>query len=145
MSRISYCRQIILEELQRYPGHPTAQEIYERVRQRLPRVSLATIYRNLEALVARGLVRKLESATDRRRFDGGLQDHYHLRCLACGRVEDAPLPLQEELNRLVGAQSNYLILGHNLEFYGLCPACRAKQAAPAPEKGEHGHFCSGTV
>lgn len=135
MSYKSFCRQVILEELQQLPGHPTAQEIFDRVRQRLPRVSLATVYRNLEALAARGLIRKLEGACERRRFDAELKDHYHLRCLACGRLDDAPVPRQEELERQVGEQSNYLILGHNLEFYGLCPACRARQLTPNLDKG----------
>lgn len=124
MRKPSRQRQIILEELQSSKNHPSAQEIYERVRHRLPKISLGTVYRNLEQLAANGLIKKMEAADGQRRFDGDLAEHYHVRCLFCGRVEDAPLPLLSRLNQTFGTMSDYTILGHRLEFYGICPRCR---------------------
>ena len=106
--------------------HPSAQEVYQRVRQRLPKISLGTVYRNLEQLAAHGLIQKIESTDGQRRFDGDLSEHYHVRCLHCGRVEDAPLPLLPLLDQSFGKMSQYIILGHRLEFYGICPRCREK-------------------
>jgi Fur family transcriptional regulator, ferric uptake regulator len=124
MRKSSLQRQVILEEVIRENTHPSAQEIYQRVRQRLPKISLGTVYRNLEHLEAQGLIQKIESADGQRRFDGELSDHYHVRCLYCGRVDDAPLPLLSRLNQNFGRMSDYKILGHRLEFFGICPRCR---------------------
>jgi len=124
MIRNSLQRQVILEELQREKSHPSAQEIFERVRHRLPKISLGTVYRNLEQLAAQGRIQKIEAAGGQRRFDGELSEHYHVRCLYCGRVDDAPLPLLSRLNQTFGKMSEYTILGHRLEFVGICPRCR---------------------
>jgi len=124
MKKNSLQRQIILEELQKEKNHPSALEIYERVRQRLPRISLGTVYRNLEHLAASGFIRKLETVGGQRRFDGDLNEHYHVRCLYCGKVEDAHLPILSRLNHTFGKLSDYTIMGHRLEFLGICPECR---------------------
>ena len=58
--RMTQQRQVILEELRLCRSHPTADELYSRVRRRLPRISLGTVYRNLETLAERGLIRKME-------------------------------------------------------------------------------------
>lgn len=92
MKRHSRQRDIILEEVRRGKTHPSAQEVYDRVRPRLPKISLGTVYRNLEQLAAHGLIRKLELPGDQRRFDGDVSEHYHIRCLVCGRVDDVPGP-----------------------------------------------------
>jgi Fur family ferric uptake transcriptional regulator len=65
-------RKVILEEIRKTDSHPTADELYQRVRQRLPHVSLGTIYRNLETLAASGLIQKLEMGGSQKRFDGNL-------------------------------------------------------------------------
>jgi Fur family ferric uptake transcriptional regulator len=75
-------------------------------------------------MVASGLIRKIESDGGQRRFDGDLADHYHVRCLYCGKVEDAPLPMLSRLNQTFGKMSEYTILRHRLEFLGICPGCQ---------------------
>lgn len=128
MKRHSVQRQIILEELRRVKNHPSAQEIYERVRHRLPKISLGTVYRNLELLAASGVIQKLETGGGQRRFDGDMAEHYHVRCLYCGSVEDASLPSLSRLNQTFGKMSDYTIVGHRLEFFGICPRCREAAA-----------------
>jgi Fe2+ or Zn2+ uptake regulation protein len=74
-----------------------ADEIYEAVRKRIPRVSLGTVYRNLEILSELGEIQKLELAGSMNRFDWDTNKHYHIRCMECGRVENAPLaPLKSD-------------------------------------------------
>ncbi len=121
-------RKVILEELRKVHNHPTADELYEMVRKRRPDISLGTVYRNLETLSARGLITKISLAGTRKRFDGRLEQHYHLRCLGCGKVEDLEMTSLGRLDREARRLSNYVITGHSLEFYGLCPACRKTAA-----------------
>jgi len=125
-------RQTVLEELKKLRSHPTAAELYEIARRRLPKLSLGTVYRNLELLAADGTIRKLELSGTESRFDGNPERHCHVPCTRCGRVDD----LHEVPVDLVGHQfqtlSGYEILDYRLEFVGVCPQCRAL----APPNGD---------
>lgn len=126
MLRMTQQRNIILEELRKARTHPTADEIYAKVRRRLPRISLGTVYRNLEILSRAGFVRTLELGGTRKRFDGCVEDHYHVRCLECDRVNDvSPVPLAG-VEKNLARQSSFEIVGHRIEFIGICPECRKK-------------------
>jgi Fur family ferric uptake transcriptional regulator len=117
-------RRVILEQLRKVVSHPTADEVYAMVRRRLPRISLGTVYRNLEILAEGGAIRRLDMAGRQRRYDGNLEHHYHVRCVRCGRVGDVvsrPLP---ELDNAFRGSSDYEIIGHRLELVGLCPRCK---------------------
>jgi Fur family ferric uptake transcriptional regulator len=125
--RMTRQRRVILEEVQRMKCHPSADEVYEVVRKRLPRISLGTVYRNLEVLSELGVIQKLELGGSIKRFDWDPAKHYHIRCMACGRVDNAPIaPLTRVEDELYGA-TVYQIIGHRLEFMGLCPACSRKK------------------
>jgi Fur family ferric uptake transcriptional regulator len=119
-------RRVIHEELCAVKSHPTAAELYDLVRRRLPRVSLGTIYRNLEVLHEDGLVRKLEFAGIETRFDGTLKPHDHVRCTACGSIEDVfdlgPGARPANPAALVG----YQVTGYRLEYFGICPDCQRR-------------------
>jgi len=112
-----------MEELKKLNCHPTAEDLYAIVKNRLPQISLATVYRNLDILSEAGEVLKLEMAGKQRRFDGDTSFHYHLRCSECGAVEDVVLPemeeIQEKLNRIPGGK----ITNARIEFEGLCDRC----------------------
>jgi Fur family transcriptional regulator, ferric uptake regulator len=122
--RMTDQRRIILEELRKVHTHPTANEVYDMVRKRLPRISLGTVYRNLEILSEIGAIQKLELAGTQKRFDGTVESHYHVRCLGCGRVEDVPVGPMPTLDRALNGVSNYKVFWHRLEFMGLCPRCQ---------------------
>ncbi len=122
--RMTRQRQVILEAIREVDCHPTADEVYEIVRQRLPHISLGTVYRNLEILSEEGLTQKLALGGPQKRFDGDTKKHYHVRCICCGRVDDVPMePLTSVEDALRGV-SDYEITGHSLEFLGLCPHCK---------------------
>ncbi len=118
-------RRMILEEVRNTDSHPSADEIYHRVRAKLPRISLGTVYRTLDLLSERGLIRKLELGGSQRRFDHRTHHHYHFRCLACQRLTDVDAQnfacLKATPRELAGCQ----LQGHQLEFFGLCPECLA--------------------
>ena len=121
-------RRIILEEIKKLHTHPSADELYSIVRRRLPRVSLGTVYRNLEVLSDLGEIQTLELSGSLKRYDWDTKKHYHIRCNCCNRVDDAPIaPLNRLENELYGA-TVFQIIGHNLEFIGLCPDCSKKSA-----------------
>ncbi|HKK34502.1 MAG TPA: transcriptional repressor [Desulfomicrobiaceae bacterium] len=127
--RLTNQRKVILEELQAVTSHPTADELYEMVRKRLPRISLGTVYRNLEVLSTCGLILKIEVAGQQKRFDGDTSLHHHIRCIHCGRVGDVTLTRDlPDLNE--GVDSNFIIVGHRLEFQGVCPHCQKNPNTP---------------
>lgn len=130
IQRMTRQRQIILNEVRHSKKHPTADEIYDSVRAKLPRISLGTVYRNLDVLAASGDIVKLELGRTQMRFDGNLDAHYHMTCIRCGRVEDLSFaPSDNPIDILDHVTSNltkYGVFGHKLEFVGICSACAAK-------------------
>jgi len=121
-------RRVILEVLEKLNSHPTADEVYEAVRERLPRISLSTVYHNLELLCDRGMIQMLEVGCSKKHFDCDTRDHYHVRCARCGRVENLPIEPFSYLERALRHLSDYEVTGHKLELIGICPQCRQKEA-----------------
>ncbi len=121
-------RRVILEELRAVTTHPTAEEVLAMVRKRLPRVSLGTVYRNLEVLCREGKALRMEPAAGgQRRFDGNTRRHYHVRCCRCGRLADVMLEEFTALHEPAAAASDFEILDHRLEFVGVCPGCKEEE------------------
>lgn len=121
--RMTRQRMIILEELRKVNTHPSADEVYEMVRKRLPRISLGTVYRNLEILSKTGEIQKLEPGSTLKRFDGNPDEHYHIHCIQCDRVVDAHIKNELNFDDVLNETSDFKIIGHKLEFIGLCPDC----------------------
>ncbi len=120
--RLTRQRKVILEQLRGTDNHPTADEIYERVRRKLPRISLGTVYRNLQTLASDGQIRTL-SDSGRTRYDGALHDHCHVRCAVCGLVGDVPV---QGIGTEPCSGGDFKILGYKIEFVGICPECERK-------------------
>jgi len=116
-------RKVILEELHKVRTHPSADEVYEMVRRRLPRISLGTVYRNLEILSESGDIQKLEPGSSLKRFDGNPQAHHHIRCVRCDRIVDADFGVEIKIHNDHKHNGDFKITGHRLEFMGICPAC----------------------
>lgn len=122
--RMTKQREVILDELSKVTSHPTADEIYEMVRKKLPRISLGTIYRNLEILSECGLIRKMEIGGIQKRFDATTENHYHIRCTMCGRVEDVRGEVLDNIADRFDDLNGYKVVDHRLELMGICPSCR---------------------
>lgn len=131
-------RQVVLEELRKLATHPTAAELCEAARRRLPRISLGTVYRNLELLTQMGVVRKLQISGAEARFDDNLDQHYHVRCVRCGRVDDVHGVPGDLVRADFPTLNGYDIIGHRLEFAGICPACKGTltEDEHAPREGQ---------
>ncbi len=122
-------RQIILEELCKLKSHPTADEMYQILRRKMPRISLGTVYRNLEILSDCGMIQKIDVGGTQKRFDGNADIHYHIRCLRCNKVEDIEIEPDKKLENTARQLSKYTVLRHHTEFIGICPSCLS--ASPA--------------
>ena len=121
--RLTSQRQVILEELRKVKSHPTTNQIYDMVRKRLPRIGLGTVYRNLDLLSDRGIIKKLEVGGEQKRFDGDISQHYHVRCVKCGCVQDIGVERRADLDENAAACCNYKILDHHVQFNGICGEC----------------------
>ena len=125
--RLTKQRQLILDKLRQTRSHPTAIEIYDQVRKLMPHISLGTVYRNLDILSRQGRIRKIETCGDQKRFDGIPEDHLHVICSCCGRVQDVDSELDINIDKLFNIDSEFTITGVRLEIIGLCPDCRKNQ------------------
>jgi Fe2+ or Zn2+ uptake regulation protein len=117
--------------------HPSAEEVHHRVRRNLPRVSLGTVYRNLQKLAAQQQIRVVQLADRAARYDGMLEDHDHFMCERCGAVTDflrkrSARPSWPELGR-----AGYAVHSHALTMYGICPKCRETAEGKRPAAAPH--------
>src|SRR5881398_640608 len=103
--RLTRQRRIILEVVRATDAHPTAAFVYRRVRRRLPRVSLATVYRNLRTLAAEGFVAERADPSG-------------------ARFDDVPPRADRAVRARVATRTGFEVLNHRTEFYGRCVACR---------------------
>ena len=126
--RMTHQREIILDELKRTRTHPTADELYTRVKKRLPRISLATVYRNLETLSSAGLVSKLEITGRQKRFDWNQQPHDHISCTECHRIDDIlPKSGASRSCEMPVDHHGYTLTGWRVEYFGICLSCQHKK------------------
>jgi Fe2+ or Zn2+ uptake regulation protein len=114
-----------LAYLETVDNHPTADEVYWAVRERMPRISLATVYNALESLVAARLATKLTHGDNAARYDCRGEDHYHLHDIASGEIRDLPAKFDPQLlekldPQLIGrlARSGFQVMGYRLEVLG---------------------------
>ncbi len=119
--------EVILEELRKLKSHPRSDELYLRVRQRLPSVSLGTVYRNLDRFQREGLALEIYCG-DFVRYDGNVAGHDHFLCRSCRRVWDFETAGRSPAPEPKGGESGFEIDGHYTIFHGLCSECRAALA-----------------
>ena len=105
--------------------HPSPDLIRERLRQAMPSLSLATVYKTLDTLVDLGAVREVYGAGAEKRFDANLERHHHLLCERCGRIEDLYEPRFDRL-KAPGALRGFRPRSVRVQVEGLCGACAAE-------------------
>ena len=125
--RFTEQRAAVYRFLSATTSHPNADEVFQKVRGEVPGISLATVYKSLETLVACGLATKLSYSDGSARYDGRTDPHHHARCLACGRVMDVPGHFSKEALRGLGAEAEgFSVSGYRLELTGRCSDCTPK-------------------
>lgn len=123
--RFTRQRSAVFEYLRSVETHPTAEEVYHAVREGIPNISLATVYKALEALVDSHLATKLAYADGPARYDHRCDAHYHIRCLKTGQVRDLDLPFDKKLLDNLGAElaeslrrQGFQVTDYHLELLG---------------------------
>jgi len=114
--------------------HPSAEEVLRRVRRKLPKVSLGTVYRNLEKLRGLGQARVLRIAGGVARYDATVDEHDHFVCESCGKVIDMEQPARcvdvADLER-----KGFLVRSQSTTVYGTCRDCGSSNHRSADEAG----------
>jgi Fe2+ or Zn2+ uptake regulation protein len=148
-------RFAVYDQLCRIEHHPTAEDVFHAVRRHIPKISLATVYKALEALVEIGAATRLspEGATASARYDARSEAHYHFRCLRSGSVHDLPTPFDPDLLSKLDPHlaerlesQGFRVTGYRLELLGFKeqPAVpvdlelAASAQAPGPHNGPAG-------
>lgn len=124
--RMTNQREIILRELIKSQRHLAADELYDIVKKVMPRISLATVYRNLEILSEAGMIGKLEISGRQKRFDYDPVAHDHIYCAVCHRVDNFEMAHKGLTAEEFAAVAGYSVTGYRLEVVGICPECQKK-------------------
>ena len=123
-------RSIILDIMKNTYSHPTAEEVFAEAQKISPKIGIATVYRNLNQLAEIGEIKKITLGNGNDRFDGHLEEHYHLVCKHCGRLQDLrPSPEKMESLRKLAEETFGLKVGNKAELSttimeGICDSCR---------------------
>jgi Fe2+ or Zn2+ uptake regulation protein len=128
-------RERILARLRASESHPTAAELHEALVSEMPALSLGTVYRNLEILVAAGEADAVPCSTGATRYDGNVAPHHHFNCERCGRILDVDLPLPRGLTRRLATEHGLRSHRVQITFHGLCPGCDEGSPGARPEPG----------
>ena len=130
MAAINYSRQ--REAIKTYlistKTHPTADEVYEHVRHDFPKISLATVYRNLNLLVEIGEAIKVTNTKGKEHFDADVTPHDHVACTTCGAVADIQLPTEHsrKIHEMIQDHYDGMLDDARRLYYGTCRSCMKK-------------------
>jgi len=123
-SQFTAQRVAVYDYLSGVDHHPTAEEVFFAVKRKIPRISLATVYKNLEALVSCGAVSKLSYGDAAARYDIRTDHHYHTRCLDCGKVGDLDAVKGIAALKHIKPHGGFTVKDYRLELLGYCRDCR---------------------
>ena len=104
--------------------HPTAETLYKELRADYPTMSLATVYKSLDAFCEIGM----NVGEEAFRYDADISPHPHIRCMSCDRVADVPITALPALDKNVASVTGYRIVSQQMYFFGYCPECQKKKA-----------------
>ncbi|MGB8650091.1 MAG: transcriptional repressor [Mycobacteriales bacterium] len=137
--RLTPQRRAVLDVITGAADHPTAADVLERVREVVPGVGPATVYRTLSLLVESGQVAEVQLGNGAARYDRSTHHHDHLVCDDCGRVEDVSAPLQRGALDAVAAASSFSVTSYDLRIHGRCAACTSSSSHPTTDtRSNHG-------
>ncbi|MBE5886542.1 MAG: transcriptional repressor [Lachnospiraceae bacterium] len=120
-------REAIKRFLMSRKDHPTADQIYNAVREEQPNISLGTVYRNLALLEDVGEIQRLHVNGNTDRFDADVSNHYHFVCNTCGCVQDIPMEMQVSLSAKAQEHFDGVIDYYDTCFHGKCSNCKELQ------------------
>jgi len=132
--RATGSRALILDIIRNGEGHPDADEIYRRARQKIPHISLSTVYRNLQRFKEQGLIEEFHFDENHHHYEvKPSAEHHHLVCLGCGKVIEFDYPLSRQITKSVPAARGFKVEKSEVHLSGYCFACQQKGL---PEAGK---------
>ena len=120
-------RRVVLEAVRAGDHHPTAAEVFDAARRKMPGISFATVYNSLRFLRDEGLIREINFGNGASRYDRETNRHDHAICSQCGKLVDFDLPGTVALSRPAARASNFKVESIHLTLVGLCPKCRNRR------------------
>ncbi|HJQ22393.1 MAG TPA: transcriptional repressor [Blastocatellia bacterium] len=118
-------REVVLEVVTDAEHHPTAAEVFEQAKKRLPTISYATVYNSLRYLKDAGLILEITFGNGASRYDSETSRHDHAVCTGCGKLVDFDLTETVELMRAAARRTHFKPASIHLTLVGLCPDCRS--------------------
>ncbi|MEJ2638753.1 MAG: transcriptional repressor [Desulfosarcinaceae bacterium] len=119
-------RLAIVRILAKSEDHPSVENIYDQIKTDFPTMSLATVYRNIVLIKSLGEVLELGFPDGSNRYDGNKPTpHPHVICIKCKKIVDPDLDSLDEMKKEVASATDFKILTHRLDFFGICSACMA--------------------
>ena len=126
--KITPQRLAIVKILAKSDGHPSVETIHARIKKSFPTMSLATVYKNIVLLKSLGEVLELGFPDGSNRYDGNMPSpHPHVICIKCKKIVDPDLESLDEMKKEVALKTNFKILNHRLDFFGICSNCMAEK------------------
>ena len=127
MNNYSKQREVILESIKENRIHPTAEEIYQLVIQKEPKISKSTVYRNINILLEQGSIRKITMVTGPDRFEYQQEEHQHIICENCGKIMDFCYNFNiPQIEKKITSQLKNTFEINNVILYGICEDCKSK-------------------
>jgi Fur family transcriptional regulator, peroxide stress response regulator len=127
--KITPQRLAIVDILAKSVDHPSVENIYDQIKSDFPTMSLATVYRNIVLIKSLGEVLELGFPDGSNRYDGNKPTpHPHVICIKCKKIVDPDLESLDEMKKEVASETNFKILNHRLDFFGICHDCMAEKA-----------------
>ena len=117
-------KELILEAVRGLKRHLTADEVYEYITKEHPTIGKGTVYRNLNILAEEGAIRKIEVPDGPDSFDFTLKNHYHVKCLKCGKVYDVDMDVLPDLLDKIHDTHGMQFIAYDIFFKGICASCR---------------------
>lgn len=120
---LTHQRQVIWETLMEMEGHPSPEALYERVRKRIPSISLATVYKNLKTFAEHGILREVSLHHGSARLETNLEPHHHLICERCKMLVDLEESDFEPVRLKKRAPNGFRVHRYSVEVQGICKQC----------------------
>ncbi|MBR7081225.1 MAG: transcriptional repressor [Oscillospiraceae bacterium] len=126
LKRNTIQRALVLKTVRKLKSHPTAEEVYTEVAKEHPTISRGTVYRNLNHLASSGEIKSREIPCGANCYDHRCDDHYHAKCLRCGKVFDVDMEYIPDLGKNINDTHGFEFSGYDLVFKGVCAECKKR-------------------
>ena len=122
-------RLAIVKILAKSEGHPSVEDIHAQIKKDFPTMSLATVYRNIVLIKSLGEILELGFPDGSNRYDGNTPyPHPHIICIKCKKIVDLDLDSLDDMQHEIAEETDFKILNHRLDFFGICSNCPAEKA-----------------